>query len=522
MSDSLFWADTIAGKVIKQWNVSTYRTEMGIGASGIPHVGSTGDAVRSYVVALGIEDQEKKSELIAFSDDRDGLRKVPAGFPPGLRREIGKPVSMIPDPFGCHKSFALHVSSLLEGAFKQLGVKYELKRSHQEYKEGTFDEVIVEILNQAKKAGQVIKRTTGSEKYLKQLPFMPICQSCGRVYTTRAHTWNPDTKKVGYDCDLSFEGKAGLRPILIKGCGNRGEAGIREGKLAWKVEFAARWKALDIHYEAFGKDILDSVRCNDAICREILGREPPVHSFYELFTERGGSKLSKSKGNVFNPQRWMRLGSPEILRLLFLKRLGTARVVDEESIPPLLDEVDELDQFYFDPKGDNERQAAHKKRLFEYMHFLKIPKEAGLQIAHRTLVNIVASLPIKNKAKVILEIVQDSLGDITFEQSKELKRRIDAAILWTKREKIEQEPVILTKVEKKALTNLYDYLEEPHSADDIQTMVFIIAKERAMKPTEMFRLVYKVLIGMDKGPRAGKLIMLLGRSQVRKLIWDRL
>ncbi|MBL7160745.1 MAG: lysine--tRNA ligase [Candidatus Aenigmarchaeota archaeon] len=516
--ESLFWADQVAKEVVGSWKVGHYRTEMGIGASGIPHVGSAGDAVRSYVVSLGIKELGKKSELIAFSDDRDGLRKVPSGFPSSLEKEIGKPVSTITDPFGCHKSFALHVSSLLLDAFEKIGISFTLRRGNEEYRKGTFDKEVVEILTKWKKAGEIIKRVTGSEKFLSQLPFLPVCKSCGRVYTTRATGFDAAHKKIAYVCDQEFAGKSKGRDVLIKGCGFQGDAGIREGKLAWKVEFAARWRALDIHYEAYGKDILESVKCNDAICKEILGREPPVHSFYELFTERGGEKLSKSKGNVFTPQMWMRVASPESLRLLFLKRLGTTRVVDLDSIPALMDEVDELGGVYFgDMKIKNERELAHKKRLFEYVHFLQMPEKCGFTVPYQNLVNLVASLPIKEKDAIVQETLK-----VGKDEEGELKKRVAYATKWAGREKPPQVKIQLDKGEKKALMQLSEVLKKPLSGDEVQNVIFNIAKERGLKPSHFFRLLYKIIIGIDKGPRAGKLITILGREKVRQLIWKRI
>lgn len=516
--DSPFWVDTIASKVIKQWDVSRYRTEMGMGASGIPHVGSAGDAVRSYVVTLGIEDQGKNSELLAFSDDRDGLRKVPSGFPPQLERELGKPVSMINDPFGCHKSFALHISSLLEEAFTQLGIRYTLHRGNDAYTKGMLDKQIFVLLKNATRAGEIIKRTTGSEKFLTQLPFLPICEVCGRVYTTRAHAFLEKEKKVQYTCDLDFLGKARGRDVPIKGCGHQGEVGIRQGKLAWKVEFAARWDALDVHYEAYGKDILDSVRCNDAICTEILKRQPPVHSFYELFTERGGSKISKSKGNVFTPQKWMELATPQSLRLLFLKRLGTSRVVDAEAIPALMDEVDSLESVYHgDENIANKKEKAHKKRLFEYLHFLNVPKQQSTHISYTTIVNLARALPVKDKERIIFEILG---ANQQIEPGKEdqAKQRIHYATVWAGNEKAAPVKLALDRAEKKALAQLHSALAEEQSADDIQAAIFAIAKERGIQMKNFFRILYKILLGTDRGPRAGMLIHLMGQDQARKLI----
>jgi len=519
---SLFWADQIAEEIVKKWeHTKLFITEMGVGASGIPHVGSAGDGVRSYVVNLAIKCLGKKSKFIAFSDDRDGLRKVPMGFPSSLEKEIGKPVSQIPDPFKCHKSFSLHMSSLLIDSFQKIGVEFEIRRGDEEYSKGTLDKETVKILTNSKKVGEIVKRTTGSKKFLDQLPYLPICKKCGRIYTTRAHTFLPKEKKIIYKCDQEFTGKSGGKEIPIKGCGYEGEAGIREGKLAWKVEFSARWSALDVNYEAYGKDILDSVRCNDAICREVLGREPPIHSFYEMFVERGGEKLSKSKGNVFTPQTWLEYASPESLRLLFLKRLGTTRVVDVDSIPSYMDEVDTLEKLYFGGASEkNDREVSHKRRLYEYVHFLNPPKSPGLSIGYHKLTNIARNLPEKGRKSILKKIVLES--GIVSKPDKELDQKIEFASKWIEQIPKQEMKISLTKKDKESLSKLVKVLEKSPSGDDIQTAIFTITKEAGLKPSDFFGAIYQILLGSDRGPKAGHLIHAMGTKTVISIIKKKL
>src|SRR3989338_2840019 len=441
--ESSFWADQVAKQVVereRQLNrVSVFRTEMGLGASGIPHVGSAGDGIRSYVVNLALKELGVKSEFIAFSDDKDGLRKVPAGFPEAMEKDIGKPVSSIDDPFGCHDTMASHISALLTDAFEKIGVEFRLLRAHEEYAKGTLDKQIVIALKNAKRCGEIIREITGQEKYLTQLPYIAVCSECGRLYTTRVYRFGEDGT-IHYKCDQNFSGKnSNTGKILeIEGCGHDGVCGIRDGKLAWKVEFAARWTALKINYEAFGKDILDSVRCNDKISSEIFGWEPPVHSFYELFTERSGKKISKSAGNVFTPARWMKYASPESLRLLFLKRLGTSRVVDPDAIPAYMDEVDELAKVYFESgrrkasgssKVANVKELEHQKRLFEYVNFMK-PQEVKVMVQYSMLANLMRIAKNKDVVKEILRRTGHLPAELSAEDAKELDSRVDYVTNW--------------------------------------------------------------------------------------------
>ncbi|MCD6558110.1 MAG: lysine--tRNA ligase [Candidatus Aenigmarchaeota archaeon] len=528
-ADDVFWADQIAKKVIEREkrlnrNVDVYRTEMGLGASGIPHVGSAGDGIRSYVVALALQELGYRSELIAFSDNRDGLRKVPVGFPASLRKDIGKPVSMIDDPFGCHKSFGDHVSSLLIDAFEKIGVKYRLQTGDDAYRRGLLDNEIIEILKNAQQAGKIIFNMTNQDKYTKQLPFLPVCEKCGRIYTTRAYKFLPDEKKILYKCDASFVGKDSNtgEEIIVKGCGHEGECSIRDGKLSWKVEFAARWRALRINYEAYGKDIADSVAVNDEICRQILGWEPPVHSFYELFVERGGGKISKSKGNVFTPQTWLKYGNKESIRLLFLKRLGTTRVVDLQEIPKYMEEVDGLSKIYYNEdkrliKKLSNKELAHAKRLYEYVYFLN-PEKPAIVIPYRLLVGFVKLVKDKNIVKDILRKTGHVPEKMSPQEEKELDRRIEYAMKWVEDALGEEKKIEITERQRKALRSLAEQLQPGITEEELYSKFFEIAKANNIDVKKFFAGAYAALLGSDRGPRLAPLIIAIGVEKVKNIL----
>jgi lysyl-tRNA synthetase, class I len=529
--DDIFWADKIAHEIIekekKLQRTKNFRTEMGLGASGIPHVGSAGDGVRSYVVNLALRGLDQESEFIAFSDDRDGLRKIPHGFPAALEKDIGKPVSMIDDPFGCHKSFAAHISSLLIDSFNRIGVVFTLRRANEEYEKGTFDNEILEILAHSKEVGEIIKETVGQTKYTEQLPFLPICAQCGRIYTTRAYEFTGE--KIRYKCDLSFTGKDSTtsRPIEINGCGYEGEADIHEGKLAWKVEFAARWRALRITYEAYGKDILDSVRCNDAICKKILNYDPPVHSFYEMFTERSGKKISKSAGNVFTPQMWMKYASPESLRLLFLKKLATTRVVDPDAIPSYMDEVDDLAKTYFgEVRIKNEKELRHMKRLYDYVYFLDPPKSRpAINVHYNMLAELLNIAKERETAKRILQKTGHIPIQMSQEENDDLDRRLFYVGNWLvdtiREERVEQ--FTLSDDQKKSLRILTgDLRNNQWTEESINTRLFDLAKENGLSQQQFFEAVYLTLLNNKRGPRLAQLIMGLGPVWIAKTLEERL
>ncbi|MHC1604367.1 MAG: lysine--tRNA ligase [Candidatus Methanofastidiosia archaeon] len=525
----LFWADKTAQQVIdRDPSSDIYIAECGLGASGIPHVGSVGDGIRSYIVSLALEDKGKKSFFQAYSDDRDGLRKIPVEFPPSLAEYVGNPVSKIPDPFGCHDSFGKHISSLLTDAFDKIGISYKLQSSDEAYSHGLLDKEIIDILKNYRQCGQIIKSITGQEKYLDQYPYFAICKECKKIYTTRIKSFDEKSKSVTYVCDGEFTGKDSNtgKDIFVKGCGCEETTSIRNGKLAWKVEFASRWSAFNIAFEAFGKDILESVKVNDEIGEKILSYPKPIHAFYEMFVERGGKKISKSKGNVFTPQRWLKFGNPESIVLLMLKRLAYSRVVDLEEIPKLMDEVDYLQDVYFgNIKIKNEREEKHLKRLYEYVKFLKPPKESELAVPYNVLTNIVSVLPedTANRKYIIMSILQNS-GKIpktlTSAQQKELFERIRYATQWLKDSDIEfkREKVEIDKDEKSALKELYSKLSDDFSGEDIQNTIFQVAQTHNIKTSRFFQLVYMLLLGVPRGPRAGNLVKTIGIKRVKRII----
>ena len=513
------WYDMMAQKVINRErklgrSLDKVRTEMGLGASGFPHIGSLGDAARSYAVALALKEMGFNSELIAFCDDKDGLRKVPAGLPKSLEKYLGFPVSSIPDPFGCHESYGKHMSSLLLEALDECGIKYHYMSAKEVYEKGLLRDEIRTILMNAKKVGEIVKAEVGQERYTEVLPFFPVCEKCGRIYTTQALKFVPETDKVLYTCKgLEIRGK------LIEGCGHRGEADIArgEGKLSWKSEFAARWKALDIRFEAYGKDIADSVRINDRICREILCFEPPSHARYEMFLDKGGRKISKSAGNVFTPQVWFRYGSPQALLLLMLKRFVGTRALDVSDIPSYMNELDYLEDLHFGKKTLKDPKELVKLRgLYEYCWIMKPPAAPSVHVPYNLLAFLVKMAPKECLNEFVTEKLR-SYGYLQKEQTidADLARRIEYAFNWTRDvEEIKETPVSLTNSEKTAITDLIKVLETEDEPDKIQNAIFNAAKNSGLTPGALFQTLYAILMGAPQGPRLGPYILAMGKQNV--------
>ncbi|MBN1244558.1 lysine--tRNA ligase [Candidatus Bathyarchaeota archaeon] len=512
------WYDKMAQKVISRerklgQSLDLVKTEMGLGASGFPHIGSLGDAARSYAVTLALKEMGFNSELVAFCDDTDGLRKVPVGLPASLKKYLGFPVSSIPDPFGCHESYGKHMSSLLLDALDKCGIQYHYLSAKEVYEKGLLLDQIRTILLNAKKVGEIVKEEVGQDRYTEVLPFFPVCSKCGRIYTTKAYKFEPETDKVLYKCEgLEIRGK------LIAGCGHEGEADIAkgEGKLTWKSEFAARWKALDIRFEAYGKDIADSVKINDRICREVLCFEPPSHAKYEMFLDKGGKKISKSAGNVFTPQVWFRYGSPQSLLLLMLKRFVGTRTLDVSDIPSYMNELDELEDVYFGKKQVGAKEAVKLRGLYEYCWVMKTPAKPSIHVPYNLLAFLVKMAPQECLNAFLTEKLQSYRYLQKNQQvDADLAKRVEYALNWVQDfEEIKETPVSLTEAEEAAVTNIVTVLEAADEPDEIQNAIFNAAKTNGLKPGAFFKTLYLILMGAPQGPRLGPYILAMGKQNV--------
>jgi lysyl-tRNA synthetase class 1 len=513
------WYDKTAAKIVArerklERSLDLVRTEMGIAASGFPHIGNLSDAARSFAVTLALREEGFNSELIAFADDKDGLRKVPAGLPKSLEEHLGRPVTDIPDLYGCHKSYGEHMALLLREALDECGIEYKFMSGAEVYRKGLFNDEIRTILLNAKRIGEIVKEEVGQEKFLEALPYFAVCEKCGRIYTTKAYDFLAEENRILYKCEgMEVKGR------WLEGCGHKGEVDYREGlgKLSWKGEFAVRWKALDIRFEAFGKEVADSVRVNDRICREIMNWEPPVHAKYELFLDKGGKRLSKSAGNVFTPQTWFRYGSPQSLMLLLLKRFVGARELDAMDIPVYVDELDYLEDVYFGKKKvKDEKDLAKLRGLYEYCYTMKLPTKTSFHAPYNLLTFLAKIAPKGCEEEFMTEKLR-SYGYLEQDQrlDESLRKRIEYAFNWTKDfEEIKETSVSLTAEEKLAVTELIEALRVEDEAEKIQNAIFNAAKKCGLQPPKFFKIIYTILLGVPQGPRLGPYILAMGKANV--------
>ncbi|MGD0397126.1 MAG: lysine--tRNA ligase [Nitrososphaerales archaeon] len=516
------WLDKVAKDTIERERtlgrtLSLIRVESGLGASGLPHIGSVGDAIRSFGVKLALETAGYKSELVAYSDDFDGLRKVPAGFPTWLKDYIAHPVSRIPDPFDCHASYAEHVGFLLRDSLDRLGVEYRFQSGTEAYKSGLLNNQIRLILSHSKSIGSKINELVGQSKYEQSLPYTPVCDQCDRIYTTQSLSFNRRKDTVHYRCKGTELGDR-----FLKGCGYEGDARISEGngKLMWKVEFAARWAAFDIRFEAHGKELTDSVRINDWVAEHALKYPPPFHARYELFQDKSGRKISKSVGNLVTPDEWLEYASPESLRLLMYKRIIGARSVSLEDIPVYMEDFDDLEEYYFSQVRDPNRMKDAKQRgLYEYTMLLKVPRAKGLHVPYRLLSQLAAVAPRGLEEDYVIKRLI-AYGMVK-EPTSGLIRRIAWASKWAGREgrpsgrRVEVSPK--ARIAVREFAGAIQRLSDP---DAIQNAAFEAVKKNGLRPRDFFPVVYSILLGSDRGPRLGPYVVDSGPAIVSRSLFD--
>ncbi|MEF8773302.1 MAG: lysine--tRNA ligase [Halobacteriales archaeon] len=365
----VFWADAVADRIEERDPDEPVVIKGGISPSGVPHLGNANEIMRGYFVAEALRDRGYEVRQVFTADDRDPLRKVPRKLADldgnvvglgevdagALGRNLGKPYTDIPDPFGCCDSYGEHFSTLIERAADQLGVPLEVVSNTKLYESGAFEAVTSHLLDNQGRAREVLGQYQDKvdEDYV---PFNPVCENCGKI-TETVNDYDPEAGTVEYECT---DMEAGDR--IIEGCGHRGTATLREGKLPWRFEWPAQWQVLGVDHEPFGKDHAEgSWPSGQDVARNVLGIEPPVPMVYEWFT-LNGEAFSSSEGNVILVGEVLELVEPEVLRYFFAKDPGKVRNFDVERLDGLAGGFDRFERaFYGAADGED---AAFAERAY--------------------------------------------------------------------------------------------------------------------------------------------------------------
>ncbi len=481
--------------------------ETGYGPSGLPHIGTFGEVVRTTMVRHAFSRLSPlPSRLIAFSDDMDGLRKVPENVPNRemLAQHLGKPLTSVPDPFGTHESFGHHNNARLRAFLDQFGFQYEFASSTEYYRSGRFDAALMRVLEAYDAVTAVILPTLGPERRATYAPFLPVCQRTGRVMQVPILERKLDAGTVIWRDEETDR--------LVETPVTRGHC-----KLQWKADWAMRWFALGVDYEMSGKDLIDSVRLSSRICR-ILGAEPPESFTYELFLDDKGEKISKSKGNGLSVEEWLEYAPPESLAQFMFNKPQTAKKLYFDVIPRTVDEyLANLERLRAEPDEARPTNPAW------HIHLGHVPNEPPPPISFAMLLNL-ASVVNAERPEILWGFIRRYAPAATPESSPMLATLVQRAIAYyrdfVRPAKRFRDP---TPEEEAALADLADALEAaPADADAaaLQDIVFEAGKRHVPKERlrDWFGCLYQVLLGQQDGPRFGGFVALYGVAETVALI----
>jgi lysyl-tRNA synthetase class 1 len=522
--EPLFWADQKAQEIITRrkykyldkeaprFKKFVIKTSASI--SGVLHIGRLSDTIRGEAVYRALRDAGYRAELIWVAEDMDPLRKIPEGVPARFKEYIGLPVVAVPDPWGCHASYAEHhVAEYFEVLHEFVGARLKKYSMREEYEKGSFRPFISRMLQ---KIGEVIEiQNRYRREPLKPgwSPWMPLCQGCGKIITPRIKSFQEG--RLSYRCeDYRFE------ETLAEGCGYEGEASPLEamGKLLWKGEWAAQWARWQVASEGAGKEYVVPTSAwwvNAEIAEKVLDFPAPVPIFYEhLMID--GRKMSASLGNVVYPREWLSVAEPQLLRFFYNKKLMKTRSFSWRDLPSLYDDYDRHALEY--EKGGESRRSRHRRRLYEISQLDGVEKPVPLSYSHAALLaqvypeeeDIVASLKRSGhydeaKHDLIMKRIRLAANWVAKYAPPELRRReVDLVAIAEK----------LDEGQKKLLAELAAFLEEERKPEDIQGRIYELGSTLGVPAKRAFQAVYLAVMGSKAGPKAGNLLASLDKKWV--------
>ena len=492
--------------LIKTKKKITFQT--GYGPSGLPHIGTFGEVARTSMMINALKHiMDVENELITFSDDLDGLRKVPENIPHSeiLEKNLGKPLSSIPDPFGKYKSFGEHNNQMLQIFLKKFNFQFTFKSSTENYKNGTFNNSLIRVLEKYEDIMNIILPTLRSERKKTYCPFLPICPETGKVLEIPLIEKNLKNGIVVFDNN----GKKLETKIIDGNC-----------KLQWKVDWAMRWFSFDVDFEMYGKDLIESAILSSKVCKA-LGKKPPNGFAYELFLDEKGEKISKSKGNGITIEEWLRYASPESLTLYMYQNPKRAKKLYSEVVPKAVDEYLDLIEKYTSQKDLEKLQNP-----IWHIHNGKPPKEKII-MPFSMLLNLVGSSNADRK-DILWKFINRFHENIIPKDYPILDGLTEFAINYYK-DKLEpykkyKKPDEKEKKALKILSEKISKLSQSMKPEEIQTVVYSVGKENGYSKNlrEWFKLIYQVIFGDDDGPRMGFFISFFGVKETVDLINDKI
>ncbi|MDR9430903.1 MAG: lysine--tRNA ligase [Natronomonas sp.] len=511
-----FWADAVADEIEARDPEEPIVIKGGVSPSGVPHLGHFNEIMRGYFVAEALRDRGHEVRQVFTTDDKDRLRKLPRKLADlewnvvglgevdagALGRNLGKPYTDIPDPFGCCDSYGAHFTELLRRSAAAVGVPIEIVSNTKLYESGRFDDAVRHVLEHRETAQHVLAEFQDKvdEAYV---PFFAQCHECGNL-TETIPAIDLDAGTVDYVCEDVEAGDD-----VIEGCGHEGTATFREGKLPWRFEWPAQWLTLGVDFEPFGKDHAEgSWPSGEAIAREVFGFEPPVPMTYEWFTLNGDA-LSSSAGNLITVEEVLELLEVEVLRYFFTKNPKKQRDFDIRRLDRLVDEFDRFERIYFGEEDAEEREAELAERAYPMVvddsetRPIRIPytfaavlgmtddRELRVQMAQRS-----GHLP-EGAADAEIDAALDRI-----ENARTWAVRTDNEFNYRLAEALPE--VEFDDATATALDELAEAIESDAPDEDaLQEEIYETARRNDVPVGEFFGAGYRLFLDEDEGPRLG-------------------
>lgn len=518
------WIERIADELSEK-NIDKHVIASGTSISGSIHIGNSCDVFIASAIGRELKKRGIDVETIWIADDHDPLRKVPFPLPESYDKYLGMPYSNIPCPEGCCSSFVEHFEKPFLGVLDDYGIDIELKSGFEMYKEGVYNEYIRTALEKAPEIREIFNQYRREPLADDWLPYNPICEECGRVNTTFAYDFDGDIVK--YRCD----------------CGHEGEMDIKtgNGKLTWRVEWAARWKIFGTTCEPFGKDHAASGGSYDVssiISKEIFGYEAPYPVPYEWIT-LDGDAMSKSKGVFFTPAQWLEIGPAESLNyyLFRSKPMKSKDFSPKMSFLDFMDQFDKVEKVFFnEEEAPSEKEDKKFRKIYEMAQINEgepLPFRPpyrflvnAYQIAGNDLEKIFTIL--KNNSQLTKSFEDKEFSGLTETELKQYQERVDNVINWLDtyapkfvKFQVQEKSVPklpLTDEQTTFLKDLASLIEEKtfKTAEELHDAMYEILEAQGLKPQKGFQAIYKMILGQKQGPRAASFLLSLDKDFVVK------
>ena len=502
------WINAEAEKVLKRTEGrDTILFETGYGPSGLPHIGTFAEVARTCFVIEAVKrlDPDKKIRLLCFSDDMDGLRKLPGNVPNNeiMRPFLGFPLTSVPDPYEKFKSFGEHNNAMLRDFLDSFGFSYEFASSTEYYAEGKFNDGLRKVMDNYDKIREMFIRTIAKERRETWSPFFVRCGKCKKINTARITGYDKAAYTVDYICDQDTE--------TYSSCGHTGTSTIFDGnaKVGWKVDWAMRWAVLGVDFEMHGEDLTESVRLSREIAK-VLGGNPPITFKYELFQDEKGQKISKTKGNGMSMDQWVELSPLGALVLFLAGNPNKPRRMGLPILPALIDEfLGGLDKM----QDDNpEEPQWFLKRFTKAVLPKVVPK-----ISYTLIQNVCESFGENDPEKVFqyaLKYDPALAGDEEFYRDLCVKVVQYCQAVSGEQEEVNPDPAYMQYL--KQIKTYVDGQEQLPDGDEVQRFLFSIARDADLNKREWFLFLYNIFLAKNSGPKMGPYFAMIGRDKLKE------